>query len=55
MKFTNEFCPKCLGNDLQVYNSAIDYSTDPATGYIFFICTECGCEFEVVKEAEVSA
>lgn len=55
MKFTQEFCPKCLGNDLEVYDSSIDYSTDPATGYIWFICQECGHEFEIVKEAEQSA
>ena len=54
MKFTNETCPKCLGNDLDVYNSMIDYSTDPATGYIFFVCLECGEEFEVIKVAEVN-
>ena len=54
MKFTHEACPKCLGNDLQVYNSMIDYSEDPAIGYIWFICLECGEEFEVIKEAEVT-
>jgi hypothetical protein len=54
MKFTNEFCPVCAGNDLEVYSSTIDYATDPATGYIFFICLGCAHEFEVIKEAEVN-
>lgn len=55
MKFSNEVCPKCLGNDLDVYNSLIDYSPEVAVGYIFFVCLECGEEFEVIKEAEVVA
>lgn len=54
MKFTHEECPKCLSHKLEVYNSLIDYSTDPATGYIFFICEECGEEFEVIKIAEIN-
>lgn len=54
MKFTNEACPYCSGNDLEVYDSVIDYSTDPATGYIWFICQKCGHMFEVKKIAEVN-
>ena len=54
MKFTNEKCPKCNEHDLEVYNSIIDYSHDPALGYIFFVCSTCGEEFEVIKEAEVN-
>ena len=54
MKFSNEECPKCHAHHLEVYNSLIDYSTEPATGYIFFICEECGEEFEVIKIAEMN-
>ena len=54
MKFTQEFCPVCAANDLEVYNSMIDYANDPAIGYIYFICNGCGHEFEVIKEAEVN-
>lgn len=54
MKFTNEICPKCGGHELDVYNSMIDYSEDPAVGYIWFICLGCGEEFEVIKIAEVN-
>ena len=53
-KFSNEECPKCGSHELEVYNSIIDYSQDPALGYIFFICEKCGEEFEVVKVAEVN-
>jgi DNA-directed RNA polymerase subunit M/transcription elongation factor TFIIS len=54
MKFTNEVCPKCQAHELEVYNSLIDHSTNPATGYIFFVCEQCGNEFEVIKIAEVN-
>ena len=55
MKFSQFKCSKCNGNDLDVYNSIIDYSKNPAVGYIAFICKTCGEEFEVEMEAEVVA
>lgn len=51
MKFSNEECPKCGSHNLDVYNSIIDYSENPAIGYIAFICLKCGEEFEVTKVA----
>lgn len=55
MKFSMFRCPNCDYNDLEVYNSIIDYSKDPAIGYIAFICKTCGYEFEKEMEAVVEA
>jgi DNA-directed RNA polymerase subunit M/transcription elongation factor TFIIS len=53
MKFSTFKCPECGNNDLEVYNSLIDYSEDPAIGLIAFVCIECGHEFEEEMEAVV--
>jgi transcription elongation factor Elf1 len=55
MKFSQFKCKECESNDLEVYNSIIDYSKDPAVGYIAFVCKTCGHEFEIEMEAEVVA
>ena len=55
MKFSQFKCPECEGNNLEVYNSIIDHSRDPAIGLIAFVCIECGAEFEEEMEAVVEA
>jgi len=55
MKFSQFKCPECDGNNLEVYNSIIDHSADPAIGLIAFICLRCGFEFEEEMEAVVEA
>jgi transposase-like protein len=55
MKFSQFKCKECESNDLEVYNSIIDYSKDPAVGYIAFKCKACEHEFEIEMEAEVVA
>ena len=55
MKFSMFKCKECESNNLEVYNSIIDYSKNPAIGYVAFVCKACGTEFEIEMEAEVVA
>jgi len=53
MKFSQFRCPECNNNSLEVYNSIIDESIDPAMGMIAFICLRCGYVFEEEMEAVI--